>query len=122
MAEFVRTWKYPVKLLKVVDGDTIDLNVDQDFSDYKHARFRLYGINTPELRRPTKVAGLAAKVALQTWLDEFPDDLHIQTYKDKTGKYGRYLAEIFANGVNLNTRLVEQGFAVVEFYGRKKNR
>lgn len=107
--------EYKAKLLRIVDGDTVDLAVDAGFDIWFNARFRLYGINAAEIRTKNleeKARGLAAK----DWLaDKLKDkEIVIQTYKeDKQEKYGRYLAKIFVDGVNLNDLMVQEGFAKV---------
>lgn len=108
-------YTYEATLLRVVDADTVDLLIDLGCSVTIKERCRLYGINAPEMRTPE---GKAAK--------QYVDDLigprivtgrklTIRTYKDKRGKYGRYLVTIFFGASTVNTMLVESGHAV-EYY------
>lgn len=93
-------YQYSAKVIRVVDGDTIDAEVDLGFKMFYRTRFRLFGINTPErtLRSMLQVEG---------------KDISIKTLKDKTGKYGRYLAIVTAGAVNINEELVKLGLAEV---------
>ena len=100
-------YEYKAKLVKVVDGDTVDLDVDLGFHMTARIRFRLARINTPEVRGKEKEAGLLAKAfVLHELLNA---DIVVKT--EKTGKYGRWLGEIFVEGNNLNDALVKNNHA-----------
>jgi len=106
-------YEYNAEVLRVVDGDTVDLLVDIGFNVKIKERFRLYGINAPETRTKDldeKKRGLDAKEWLIARINHQP--ITIKTIKDKKGKFGRYLAEIYSNGENLNKQMVTLGFAV----------
>ena len=87
-------FEYRSSLLKIVDGDTIDVDIDLGFSVVlKKQRIRLYGINTPESRTrdlEEKRYGLAAKARVRELL-EAAESITIKTAIDKKarGKYGR---------------------------------
>lgn len=83
-------YTYKASLMRVVDGDTCDLAVDVGFHMTATLRFRLLGIDTPEVRGTTKEAGLAAKAALEGLLAKGP--LLIRT--EKGDSFGRWLADI----------------------------
>ena len=84
------------KVLRVVDGDTVDLEVDLGYHVSLTIRGRLLGINTPERGQPD--FALATK-ALASLLEENTDeDGYVSVKSTKTGKYGRWLVEI--EGVN----------------------
>ena len=88
---------YSASLLKVVDGDTVDLMVDLGFDVHHRIRVRLYGVNTPESRTTNaleKAAGLKAKEFAHDWMEQNPVVV-IQTLKDKNEKYGRILANVY---------------------------
>ena len=79
-------YEYKCELIKVVDGDTIDVLIDVGFSTYRKERVRLYGINTPECRtrdKEEKIKGLAAKARLKDILKEFGKHFIIKTEIDK---------------------------------------
>ena len=117
---------YNAKVVRVVDGDTLDLMVDLGFSIHHKVRVRLYGINTPESRTrdlEEKALGLQAKDYVVDWLDGHPD-IMLQTSKDKAGKYGRILATIWSDGqmtACLNADLLDSGNAVEYFGGKRKS-
>jgi micrococcal nuclease len=112
------------KVLKVVDGDTVDVRIDMGFAVKLEQRVRLYGINAPESRtrdKEEKKRGLAAKAKLKELLRT--GDIRIETKLDKKGKYGRVLGTLFVetsnDEVNINKNLVESGHAV-EYFGGKR--
>ena len=84
---------YKTKLIRVIDGDTMDLSVDLGFNIIHNIRVRLLDIDTPEVRGVQKPHGLAAKEAAKDWFDSIDKELLVET--TKTGKYGRWLARIF---------------------------
>jgi len=106
-------YRYNVKVLKVVDGDTIDVMVDLGMNVFRKERLRLYKIDAWETRGEERPWGLEAKEALKDLLDS--KDVYIESYKDKTGKYGRFLATVFvkdgATTINVNEWLVDNGHA-----------
>lgn len=86
-------------------------------------KLRLFGINAPEIRLSKRVTqaekeeGLKAKAWLETRI--LGKDVFIRTYKDKTGKYGRWLAEVYPlddQSKSFNQMLVEEGLAVEATY------
>ena len=104
-------YQYKVKeVLRVVDGDTLDLLIDLGFDLTLKQRVRLLYVDTPELRSrdlEEKVAARAAKV----FVEEVVKDSDITVNTTKADSFGRYLAEIFVNGQSLNQRLLDEGFA-----------
>lgn len=103
-------YEYRATLIRVVDADTLWLDVDLGFDVRRKDSFRLYGINAPEMSTPE---GVAARDYLQGVLRDRPILLH--TIKDKREKYGRYLAIIHVGTDNVNEMLVQAGHAV-EYY------
>ena len=103
-------YNYNAKLLRVVDGDTIDFMTDLGFGVFKKIRVRLHDIDTWEMRGENKEKGKAAKVFVEQFLSN-QKNITIKTFKDKTGKYGRYLAKVFINdgSVNLGEELAKNG-------------
>lgn len=113
-------YEYNAKLIRIVDGDTVWLDVDLGFGIHSNMDFRLYGINTPEVVGSTRVAGLAAKAELQRLLSL--GSLRIETYKgDKADKYGRWLATLFvkpSGGAEVNVNaLLELGKFATPYLG-----
>ena len=122
-------YEYRCKVVKVVDGDTVDVDIDLGFGLWlKKQRIRLYGIDTPESRTRDKVEkrfGLKAKDYLTKRLEE---GAILKTRLDKRGKFGRILGEFIlleAEGtryempVNVNQEMVEQHHAV-QYHGQSK--
>ena len=89
-------YEYKCKLVKVVDGDTIDVDIDLGFGVWlQKQRIRLYGIDTPESRTRDKVEkkyGLAAKQFLVDWVEKYP---YILVESSKKGKFGRILGRLY---------------------------
>ena len=118
-------YEYRSSLVKIIDGDTIDVDLDLGFGVVlKKQRIRLHGINTPESRTrdlEEKKYGLAAKARLRELL-ESADTITVKTAIDKKarGKYGRILGTIFADNVNINDKLLDEGHAIA-YYGGTKN-
>lgn len=116
-------YTYRCTVARVVDGDTIDLNIDLGFNVWIKERVRLYGIDTPETRTRDlieKAAGFKAKQYVEDWVKD-PAGLAVRTHKDKRGKYGRTLGEIHRIGwvKTLNQELVDLGLAKVYFGGKR---
>ena len=88
--------EYRCTIKRVVDGDTIDIDIDLGFGIWIHnERVRLYGIDTPESRTrdlEEKKCGIYAKQCVETFLP-VDSSQTLKTYKDKVGKFGRVLGE-----------------------------
>ena len=91
-------YTYQAKLFQVIDGDTVDLLIDLGFGVHVRERCRLYGIDAPEM--PSE-AGKAAKAYLELLIRAATGELFVATRKmarrpkEKTDKYGRYLAVLY---------------------------
>ena len=108
---------YRIKsITKVVDGDTIDADIDLGFDISLTKRIRLAGIDTPESRTRNqyeKKLGLQAKAWLKERLN-FAKDIIIKTeLPDSTEKYGRIIGHLYVNGeeVSLNNQMIAEGHA-----------
>tara|TARA_R110002020_G_scaffold66238_4_gene174273 strand:+ start:1200 stop:1556 length:357 start_codon:yes stop_codon:yes gene_type:complete len=117
-------YTYKAKLDRVVDGDTIDVNIDLGFDISVHKRVRLAGINAPESRTrdlEEKKKGLAAKARLIELLKE--GSLVVES--KELGKYGRVIGTLHMYPdnlnlpINVNETLVSEGHAV-EYDGGKR--
>ena len=112
-------YTYRATVLRVVDGDTMDLDVDLGFDMRRKMKVRFLGINAPEV---STQEGRDVRDWVRTHAPE-GTEVMITTVKDKTEKYGRYLANVYLpgnyvlqapiDGATLNTYLVETGRAVV---------
>ena len=95
-------YEYRVKIVKVVDGDTVDVDIDLGFGVWlKKQRIRLFGIDTPESRtrdKEEKKYGLAAKAFLKDHLKIGTP--YLRTHKDGKGKFGRILGEFWVEEFN----------------------
>ena len=117
-------YQYRAKVLRVVDGDTIDVELDLGFDITYKARVRFVGINTPESRTrdlEEKALGLAATDFVGRWLlEECGMNPIIETSLDKKGKFGRVVGRIKNDErVCLNDVLIEEGHAT-EYHGGKR--
>lgn len=102
-------YNYKAEIIAVYDGDTVTAKVDLGFLHFQIMKLRLYGIDTPELRGPEREQGLVVRdIVREMILDK---EVEIHSYKDKQGKFGRYLATIIIDGVNLNQWLIDNGHA-----------
>ena len=114
-------YEYRTKVVRVVDGDTVDVDIDLGFGIWmRKSRIRLLGVDTPESRTrdlEEKKYGLAAKDFLVASLGEEPI---LKTTKDGKGKFGRILGEFMVDGVNINDSLIENHHAV-RYMGQSKD-
>ena len=122
-------YNYRAKLVKVVDGDTIDALIDVGFDIWVKKRIRYKGIDTWESRTrdlDEKKKGLAAKARNKELLEKVSNKsgyFRIKSYG--TGKYGRVLGELFimdkeGKQWNINKTLITEGHAYVYEGGTKK--
>ena len=119
--------EYDVHLIKVVDGDTVDVDIDLGFGIcLKDERVRIMGIDTPESRtsdRVEKLFGIAAKNRLKELLEK---DAKLITTEDKDGedmkgKFGRVLGDFRAADGKLVTEImIAEGHCVPYFGGSKE--
>lgn len=111
---------YRAKVASVYDGDTIHADIDLGLTIWLHkTKLRLARINAPEIRGVEREAGLKARDFLKNLI--LNKDVLIETIKDRKGKYGRYLAEIWLKDgsgeyINVNDLLVEKGLAQYHEY------
>ena len=100
---------YKVTPLRIHDGDTFGGEVDLGFHIKMFITFRLEGLDTPEVVGAEKAAGLVSKAFLVEKLNNAKEVLVRTTKKEK---YGRYIATVFCDGVNINEQLLKEGLAV----------
>ena len=117
-------YEYKVKITRVVDGDTVDAEVDLGFDTFIKDRIRLMGLDTPESRtrnKKEKALGLAAKAYLKELLKENKGDIILRTSKEGNGKFGRILGTllIYDGKTSVNQMLIDEGHARNYFGGSK---
>lgn len=111
---------YYAKVVNVVDGDTYDLLFDLGMHVSITERVRLYGVNTPEIYGVKKESeeysnGVLAKNRVTDLI--YGKTILVETIKDKQGKYGRYLVNIYLdNNMSLADLLVAENLAQVKSY------
>ena len=115
----VTLYQYRAKVVSVYDGDTIRIDIDLGLRTWiRNESIRLYRINAPEVRGSERIAGLESRDFLRSMI--MGKDIIVQTIKDKKGKYGRYLGEIWmekdAEWININDLMVSEGFAIYKQY------
>lgn len=108
---------------RVVDGDTLDLEIDLGFKICTRMRVRLYGVDTPEIYGVKKESeeyqkGMAASQFVRDWLAQHGPRVVIKSHRDEQGKYGRYIVSLYSLDETscLNEELVTNGHAEEVFY------
>ena len=107
---------YVKKVTNVVDGDTIDVDIDLGFDISFSSRVRLAGIDTPESRtsdKAEKVLGLESKEYLKSKIKDAKSVI-IKTEKmDSSEKYGRILGWVYLDGsdISVNEQMISEGYA-----------
>lgn len=108
-------YRYKVDVTRVVDGDTVDVDIDLGFGMiYKKQRVRMKGIDTPESRTrdlEEKKFGLASKAFLKEQLK----DQEIELVSHDKGKFGRILGELFvgSSAYSINKTMIDNHHAVL---------
>ncbi len=123
-------YTYRCKILRVVDGDTVDIDIDLGFGVWLHReRVRIVGIDAPESRtrdRVEKLFGLAAKTRIREILPVGSTVTLMCKEYDSTGKFGRIIAdfEVYSHRTDswgsLANQLIEEGHCVAYFGGSKE--
>ena len=105
-------YEYRAFVRKVYDGDTITVDIDLGFDVVlKGQKIRLTRINAPEVRGKERPEGLVSRDALrEKVLDKW---ITIKTKKDKKGKFGRWLGELWVDDTCVNDWLLIEGYAEV---------
>ena len=100
-------YTYRATVLRIIDADTLHLKVDAGFYISLEIRVRLSGIDAPELSTPE---GKRARDYVKSVAPP-GSDVVIETAKDPTDKYGRWLARLFIGNVAVNDDLIKRGLA-----------
>lgn len=120
-------YEYKCKVNKVIDGDTVDVDIDLGFGVVlTDERVRIMGIDTPESRTRDKVEklfGLASKKRLKELLSKYcvlKTEIN-KNGEDMKGKFGRVLGDfVAADGRMITDILIEEGYAVA-YHGQSKD-
>ena len=119
-------YEYKVKVVHIVDGDTIDVDIDLGFKTVlTKRRIRLYGIDTPESRTRNKEEKQRGLISKKYILLKCPIGEYIILKSHGVGKYGRILGELFEyNNIDsshrsINQELCDEGYAV-PYFGQSK--
>lgn len=118
-------YQYKAIITKVIDGDTVDVDIDLGFEVWlRNQRIRLYGIDTPESRTSDKVEKVFGNLAKSKILQFCPigASIVLQTKTDDSrGKYGRILGELITeDGLNVNQYMIDNNYAVA-YFGMSKS-
>ena len=117
-------YEYKCKILRVIDGDTVDVDIDLGFGVWMHKeRVRLFGIDTPESRTRDKEEKKYGLISKQFVKDNMPvgSSQTLVTIKDATGKFGRILGKFkLSDNKILNEVMIEQNYAVA-YHGQSKD-
>jgi len=118
--------EYDVVVIKVVDGDTVDVDIDLGFGVcLKDERVRIMGIDTPESRTSDRVEDLFGEAAKARLKELMKDGGKLITTEDKhgedmKGKFGRILGDFKVGDKKVTDILIEEGHAVAYFGGSKE--
>ncbi|MEE9362049.1 MAG: thermonuclease family protein [Cellulophaga sp.] len=111
---------YKALITAVYDGDTVTADIDLGFNVWLHGeKLRLSRINTPKVKGKERPQGLVSR----DWLREKIKGKEViiktikkRNLKEKKGKFGRYLVEIYFDNININDELVKKGLAEYKQY------
>ena len=119
-------YEYQCKIVRVVDGDTVDVDIDLGFGVWmKKQRIRLYGVDTPESRTrdlEEKKYGLAAKNFVKAHFPVGSEQI-LKTKLDGKGKFGRILGEFIIEmheGMTTINELLVKNHHAARYYGQSK--
>ena len=117
-------YQYRCQILRVVDGDTVDIDIDLGFGVWmRKQRVRLYGVDTPESRTrdlEEKEFGMMAKKYVKGHLPIGTDQI-LRTHKDGKGNFGRILGEfVVEEGMTTLNALLIKNHHAVEYTGQSK--
>lgn len=115
-------FEYTAHVTRIIDGDTVELDIDLGFKIHQHTTVRLAGIDAPEM---STAAGRTAR----NWLTlQAGNDVLVHTEKDRTEKYGRYLAwlwtpvddqPLYDRDTSINLAMVDAGMARLYTGGKR---
>lgn len=114
MTGYTDYWNFRAQVEEVIDGDTVDLLVDQGFRDYQSVRVRLKDVDTAEIYGTKKGSdeyekGMKQKRFVEDFLSTDTEDawpVRLESHRE-TGKYGRWIGDISVNGESLTDAIVQ---------------
>ena len=120
-------FEYKCNIVRVVDGDTVDVDIDLGFGIWvRNERVRLYGVDTPESRTRDLQEKFYGKYATEYLIAKLGDSCILRTKKDRAGKFGRVLGEFVVydghsdSWKNVNEMMVRD-FIAVPYHGQSKD-
>lgn len=120
-------YEYNCNIVRVVDGDTVDVDIDLGFGIWvRNERVRLYGIDTPESRTRDLREKFYGKYATEYLIAKLGESCILRTKKDRAGKFGRVLGEFVVydghsdSWKNVNEMMVRD-FIAVPYHGQSKD-
>lgn len=116
-------YEYACEVERVIDGDSLVGRISLGFDIYFSSSIRLFAVDTPESRtrnRDEKARGLLAKDFLKDSIENGKKIVIKTELKDSRGKFGRVLATVWVDGVNINQALIDNHLAVAYFGQSKK--
>jgi micrococcal nuclease len=103
-------YSYRANLIKVVDGDTIDAEIDLGFNIKVTKRIRLHNIDAPEVRTSNDLEKKRGKLAKNRLINLLEQNRGLFVLKSHgIGKFGRCLGEIFIENESINEKLLKEG-------------
>lgn len=112
----IEPYQYWGRVSRIVDADTLDLDVDLGFNTCVSGRFRLLGLNAPEIfgvRHDSDEYRLGSEaMEFVCSLLSPPDWVEVMVFQGQREKYGRWLCEVFIDGESLNEQLLITGHAI----------
>ena len=115
-------YRYRVEVTRVVDGDTVDVDIDLGFGMcYKKQRVRLMGIDTPESRTRDLQEKFYGKQS-KKFLVELLENQVVELLSHDKGKFGRIIGELFIEGndMSVNQQMIQSHHAV-PYFGQSKD-
>ena len=113
---------YKARALRVIDGDTFVIEIDQGLRATRQERIRCFGIDCPECKGETREQGERARDFARKWLflDEGPRPICVETFKSDS--FGRWLGQVWDADTDecLNDLLVSEGHAKYRAYGLRE--
>lgn len=104
------------RVIRILDGDTVDLWINLGFSTFTKKRIRMFGIDAPETRtrdKEEKARGIKAKDRLIELLsqDQTSDEWSVDLESHEIGKFGRVIGTIWRGNANINQQMLLEGHA-----------